>query len=218
MIMLLAKPIVTITAWITMEVGAVLAFLFSMFAQVNPNPLGFDQRSSMVLAYASFITAIAGGIVAVIQVITTARNAKTAHELELVRKDSDHKQELAELRDRERQREIEILKEQSRLQNEVIIKNNAWIQDVKAKHPAEGFGSEPAAAPDPEVVAKLATPIYPHNFSPSTPKIGQSGTEFAEETKLKGEIAEKAKHVLEEASEVGKKAEDVIDAAQSLIK
>lgn len=214
MIMLLARPITTITAWITLEAGAVMAFFFSMFAQTVTNPVGFDARSSMILAYASFVTAIAGGIVAVIQVVTTARNAKTSHELDMVRIDAAHKEELAQLRDKERQREIEILKLQSEMQNKEIIRNNAWIETVKKKHPAEDFGPEPTQEPEPRVVETLATPVYPENFSPKTPDIRQDGTDFAEQEKLGGVVARKTAEVLDQAAEVGKNAEAVIQAAE----
>jgi hypothetical protein len=206
MIMLLAKPITTITAWITLEAGAVMAFLLSMFAQVNPNPLGFDARSSMILAYASFLTAIFGGIVAVIQVVTTARNAKVSHELELLRQEALHKQALTEMRDKERQREIEILKLQNETQAKEVIRNNAWIETIKKKHPDEVFGPDPTRDPEPQVVEKLATPFYPPNNTPATPSL--NGTPIANNGL--------SEETLKQANEVQTKAAETMEAANKL--
>lgn len=206
MIMLLAKPITTITAWITLEAGAVLAFFFSFFAQVNPNPLGFDAKSSMVLAYASFLTAIFGGIVAVIQVVTTAKNAKVAHELELHKREAAHKEELAQMRDKERQREIELLKKQNEAQAAEVLRNNAWIETIKKKHPEEKFGPHPTFEPEPMAVQALTQPVYPTNYSPATPSL--DGTQVAQEGLSEA--------VAKQASEVQAKAAETLEAAQKL--
>jgi hypothetical protein len=206
MIMLLAKPITTITAYITLEAGAVLALFFSMFAQMVDNPLGFDPKSSMVLAYASFLTAIFGGVVAVIQVVTTAKNAKVAHDLELLRQEAAHKEEIAQIRDKERQREIEILKRQNESQAKEVLRNNAWIETIKKKHPAEVFGPDPTHEPEPGVIESLAAPIFPPNLSPATPAL--DGTEVAQEGLPEA--------VAKQAAEVQVKAAETMEAASKL--
>lgn len=212
--MLLAKPVMTISAYITLEAGAVMAFLLSMFSQVTPNPLGLDPKSSMVLAYASFITAIFGGIVAVIQVITTAKNSKVTHELDMVRKEAEHKEEMAALEKKDALRELELLKQLSEAQTKEILRNNAWIESIKKKTPGIEYGEEPDHAPEPKIVESLLTPPYklPEATEPA-------GTGVAVEVEsLPGAIVEQTAKVLTQASEVGKKADEVMEAASVVLK
>jgi len=139
LLMLIAHPIRTFAAWAAIELGSVIAFMCSVFAFFDPatqailhdpniaanvNPIGLTPQAMMIAAYTSLVTAIFGGVVAVVQVIVTARNAKNT-------------------------KENEVLRMQTQLQAQQIALLSGWQRTILNQKPGENYQDGPTFNPDP---------------------------------------------------------------------
>lgn len=177
------KPAYCLMAFLTTEISAVALLFITMLAQVTPNiqnmgPL--TPQAMIILAYASMIGVVVGGVVQVLQLVVNSNSRKL--EGVIREKEIQYKadQESRAAKEAMHARELELLKTQA----DILRQNSVWLQGwqttILNQKPGEPYGDSPTFNPDPatstpqamaqaQTLPLVATPLTDANLPPVVP-------------------------------------------------
>jgi hypothetical protein len=127
--------------------------LTSLLAQVTPEMMHhgpLSPKAMVILAYASMMGVIVGGVIQVLQLFVNSKNNRLEAQLREQDIRAQSEKQIREAQEAARAREMELMKAQGEVLRQQAVWLQGWQTTILNQKPGEPYGHGPTFNPDPE--------------------------------------------------------------------